>query len=681
MTEDKNYQYHIDLDTFYIPHDKERDYRGRDPEMQATYIPPYDHYRYKSIYEGIMIEIHLVNHCNLNCNSCNHFSPLAKPWFITKESLQNSLQLIKDNIPNVKNLILLGGEPTLHPELLTLCRLTKEMMPEIEISVMSNGKNLTQVLKDSAEYEQLGIHFAICDYPTHTNHDQVQELIEKGIGDYVNTRILMSSSLVNSINTLEDPILNFYNCSHHMLPCFTVEEDKLFVCPFASHSKHYFQKCKEQYPITKYDYLNIADIQGNIELLQDFIFTPKPICAYCRHASELREFKKSSKKVSEYCYTLPELYVNDYNLYESLMKPTQNYFRESFKNINSDYFRLEDNDPMASKKLIKRYVSGKIDIIIPYYNLPFTQLKQLENTLLSQSIIDDCVIYLISDNSPDEKEVFATFHNHSTLNCILLKNIERQGPGVARNKGIEFSCNDYIFMLDADDYFSSSNALENLYNLAKNQKKDVIYFQMPEDDTAGLSHKTNFLLNRQFMMKHSDIKFPPYYYGEDFWFMTKLHKYTSNQNCLTIDESIALYGTKNNETRLSNESNFAIPLTLSKLLYILINSADENLLTVFNTDFIQEHQHYLTDKTNEYMTVLIFYIFYKIYQQSPSLLNNIDLAYLIDLQDNVISIPVKNKILRSEEDLQQYLYNNLNDGNIFIKPLKQSFDKIDFYKK
>jgi glycosyltransferase involved in cell wall biosynthesis len=35
----------------------------------------------------------------------------------------------------------------------------------------------------------------------------------------------------------------------------------------------------------------------------------------------------------------------------------------------------------------------------------------------------------------------------------MLKNKERSGPGVARNKGLDYSYNDYIFMLDADDYF------------------------------------------------------------------------------------------------------------------------------------------------------------------------------------------------------------------------------------
>lgn len=29
------------------------------------------------------IEIHVVDHCNLNCAHCDNFAPIAKPWYIT----------------------------------------------------------------------------------------------------------------------------------------------------------------------------------------------------------------------------------------------------------------------------------------------------------------------------------------------------------------------------------------------------------------------------------------------------------------------------------------------------------------------------------------------------------------------------------------------------------------------
>ena len=81
------------------------------------------------------------------------------------------------------------------------------------------------------------------------------------------------------------------------------------------------------------------------------------------------------------------------------------------------------------------------------------------------------------------------------------------------------------------------------------------------------------------------------------------------------------------------------------------------------------------------MRVLIFYIFYLIYQRQSNLLSDIDISYLSDLQNNIIAVPTKNKILRTEKELKEYLYKNLDANNIFIKPLIADFDLIDFYKK
>ena len=59
--------------------------------------------------------MHIVDHCNLNCNCCNHFSPIADPWFIELKDFKNQLINLKNNVLNIKNFLILGGEPALHP--------------------------------------------------------------------------------------------------------------------------------------------------------------------------------------------------------------------------------------------------------------------------------------------------------------------------------------------------------------------------------------------------------------------------------------------------------------------------------------------------------------------------------------------------------------------------------------
>ena len=63
------------------------------------------------------------------------------------------------------------------------------------------------------------------------------------------------------------------------------------------------------------------------------------------------------------------------------------------------------------------------------------------------------------------------------------------------------------------------------------------------------------------------------------------------------------------------------------------------------------------------------------------MLSDIDISYLSDLQNNIIAVPTKDKILRTEKELKEYLYKNLDVNNIFIRPLVMDLDLIDFYKK
>ena len=37
------------------------------------------------------IDIHLVDHCNLNCRGCTHFSPLAQEFYLDLDSYECDL--------------------------------------------------------------------------------------------------------------------------------------------------------------------------------------------------------------------------------------------------------------------------------------------------------------------------------------------------------------------------------------------------------------------------------------------------------------------------------------------------------------------------------------------------------------------------------------------------------------
>lgn len=82
-------------------------------------------------------EIHLCDRCNLNCAYCSHFSPVAKPYMISMETLEAECQRLKHlNLHEIK---LLGGEPLMHPRLVEAIRLVHSILPDTKIAIATNG--------------------------------------------------------------------------------------------------------------------------------------------------------------------------------------------------------------------------------------------------------------------------------------------------------------------------------------------------------------------------------------------------------------------------------------------------------------------------------------------------------------------------------------------------------------
>lgn len=331
-----------------------------------NYLPPYRS-DFASVYEGIELEMHIVDHCNLNCASCNHFSPLAQKWEISLEDFECQLINARDNLKNIKRLMLLGGEPTLHSNLLEICKIAKKILPDTNIDILSNGVNINQILDQKEEFETLGVLFSFCSYPGYTNYDAINKV--SNISNYFNTRVESYQTLVD-IEGTQDNFNNFFNCVKHKLPCLTLKNNQLYICPFAAHLEHFCKKTNINIPLQKdVDYLEITDIKQDMDIVQRFCFTPKNICKYCNHQGNYHIFHKSFKDLMEYTTLIDDLYFKDYPRYDFIVNKRKDYFLDCLNNQTNpgrvDYTYAKD----FQRKQELRFGKGKIDIIIPYFNV------------------------------------------------------------------------------------------------------------------------------------------------------------------------------------------------------------------------------------------------------------------------------------------------------------------------
>lgn len=642
-------------------HNPDTDYNGLIPYRSV----------FPSVYQGITVEMHIVNHCNLNCAGCNHFSPLAEPWFIDVQDFELQISTLVKNIPTVKELILLGGEPTLHPQLLELCTIARQYIPNDRIVILSNGLDLSIIKDHFKAYKELKIDFNFCSYPSYTDADGIKQLSKNYETDnaqfnYFNTRHISRQTLVD-ITGSQDADQNFFHCTIHKLPCFTLRDFKLFICPFSAHLHLYESKKGITIPLVKdIDYLDINDIQGNLDIVQDFCFTKKEICKYCHQTNDSWIWHFSTQDTDEYDISLSELYFQNYSEYYNIINNNFDYFIQCCSRNNPCGIDIAYNSNMV-EKIIKRIGLGKIDIIIPHYQIDTTQAQYLIYTLTQQTIINDCVIYFISDDSPNERELIEQLQL-TNLNYVLLKNETQQGPGAARNLGINNSFNKYLFFLDADDYFCTNTALEELYNKAE-EGFDIVNFIMFANNFSN-SNKFNFLINRNYL-KSNNIEFNNLYFGEDFVFQNQLFNYTNKifnyNNCNNIFAVYNKYNTKSLSDTLPSKDNIHFNFLTSRLLaskYLSTQSDFDN--TYWNLQSLRVQNCDLAKR--DFYIIFSHWVHYQLYKKRPQLYTESDKnnSRLLDFNKDIFHITLSDRIIMDERDalvyIRDYIYKYLLDN-------------------
>lgn len=523
------YQYSVP-ENYTIIYDKEKNYNEYCCNgVDDIYLPPYRS-DFPSVYKGIEVEIQIVDHCNINCNHCNHFSPLAEPWCIDIDDYTKQLQALKNNINTVKRLLILGGEPTLHKNLFELCKIARNIFPDICIDVLSNGIILTDIEQHKQEYKKLNINFTFTYYPGYNDFEKLEKLNE--IGRVFHSRLFSKETLVDP-DGLGNKHNHFFNCINHKLPCLTLKDYKLYICPFCAHVDHYCKKAGiEIEEIENIDYLDINKINNNLDILQKFCFTPKNYCSYCYFDSDTPIFTKSKKDILEFTSSLYDLYFRDYSRYEGIVT-APNQIKETILKYNYTVDKDFEKHTLATQTA--RYF-GLMDIIIPYYNEGIEQIMALRENLLSQKDIDKYFIYLISDNGNMDQSVINIFKNTTNLHCMFLRNEKQEGPGEARNIGLKNSQNNYVLFLDADDALINENSLNNIYqNLKQN---DLITFES-FNHSNGL-HKTCFAAKTQFL-KNNNLIYKKIKFCEDAELLVRALSLVKTENYQHLSNSFIEY--------------------------------------------------------------------------------------------------------------------------------------------
>lgn len=85
------------------------------------------------------VEMHICDYCNLNCAGCTHFSPIFERKMPDAEKRIADVKRLSEKVGVILQFFILGGEPLLNPEITRYIVEIREILPDTDIWVVTNG--------------------------------------------------------------------------------------------------------------------------------------------------------------------------------------------------------------------------------------------------------------------------------------------------------------------------------------------------------------------------------------------------------------------------------------------------------------------------------------------------------------------------------------------------------------
>lgn len=230
--------------------------------------------------------VHLVEHCNLNCEGCDHCSPLAEAKFADIDQFSKDLSRLSKLFDNVKSIGLMGGEPLLHPNLTDFFDKAREIFPKTFLVLFTNGILLDE--KDDKFWDSClknDIIINVTKYPVDINFEKMEQFAKqkKVKFCFYNHPLEVrktSHKIVFDLEGKQNINESFENCSHKTQGCRFLKDGCLYPCTVAPNSTNFSKYFKKDMPLSEDDCVNIHNAKSGKQILK-LLSKPIPFCRYC----------------------------------------------------------------------------------------------------------------------------------------------------------------------------------------------------------------------------------------------------------------------------------------------------------------------------------------------------------------------------------------------------------------
>jgi len=244
------------------------------------------------------VEVHLTDHCNLNCRGCSHFSPLADVWYADIGSHERDMRRLSHLFDNVDRIRLMGGEPLLHPQVSSFLAVTRRHLPHADICLVTNGLLLFTMEPSfwrSCKTCRVVIDLTL--YPIDLDTDRIRRLADS---HEVKLHIHELAEFHASFNPRGDsePRQAMRYCRTHNY-CPFLKEGRIYPCVRPALAGYFNRAFATSVPTT--GYVDIHERATTGWKILKFLEEPCEACRYC--APEYRYFPwaTSTRQMEEWC--------------------------------------------------------------------------------------------------------------------------------------------------------------------------------------------------------------------------------------------------------------------------------------------------------------------------------------------------------------------------------------------
>jgi organic radical activating enzyme len=251
-------------------------------------------------------EVHLADHCNLDCFGCDHYSPLAEKKFadinLFKADFERLSFLTNGQVDTIS---LLGGEPLLHPELNDFLIVSRKYFPNTKIQLVTNGLLLTSQTEDFwLTCKKYDITIVATKYPINIDYKKIKAIAKEKDVKFEYTEGGDKTKKTSHCRPLDltgsqNPVHNFLSCWWANY-CIYLENGKIYTCALAPNTKHFSKFFDLDVLLSDNDGISIHQAE-NIEEILNFLAKPIPFCKYCKvQQISYRKWTRSKREISEW---------------------------------------------------------------------------------------------------------------------------------------------------------------------------------------------------------------------------------------------------------------------------------------------------------------------------------------------------------------------------------------------